>query len=77
MYKKLLIFIPHINVGGVEKNFFLISNYLAGKFDNVAVITANQDFTKNLHKKIKVISIKAINGQIAPCIQSIRFLFFY
>lgn len=59
MYKKLLIFIPHINVGGVEKNFFLISNYLAGKFDNVAVITANQDFTKNLHKKIKVISIKS------------------
>ena len=29
MYKKLLIFIPHINVGGVEKNFFIITNYLA------------------------------------------------
>ena len=25
MYKKLLIFIPHIGGGGVEKNFFMIN----------------------------------------------------
>ena len=60
MYKKLLIFIPHINVGGVEKNFFLITNYLAKKLNNnVAVITVNKEFTKKLNKNIKIISPKS------------------
>ena len=60
MYKKLLIFIPHINVGGVEKNFFLITNYLAKKLNNnVSVITVNKEFTKKLNKKIKIISPKS------------------
>ena len=60
MYKKLLIFIPHINVGGVEKNFFIITNYLAKKLNsNVSVITVNNEFTKKLNKKIKIISPKS------------------
>ena len=60
MYKKLLIFIPHINVGGVEKNFFLITNHLAKKLNyNVSVITVNKEFTKKLDKKIKIISPKS------------------
>ena len=58
MYKKLLIFIPHINVGGVEKNFFLIANYLAKKLNNVTVITINKEFSKKLNKKINIISPK-------------------
>ena len=60
MYKKLLIFIPHINVGGVEKNFFIITNYLAKKLNNnLSVITVNKEFTKKLNKKIKIISPKS------------------
>ncbi len=60
MHKKLLIFIPHINVGGVEKNFFIITNYLAKKLNNnVSVITVNKKFTKKLNKKIKIISPKS------------------
>ena len=60
MYKKLLIFIPHINVGGVEKNFFLITNHLAKKLNyNVSVITVNKEFTKKLDKRIKIISPKS------------------
>ena len=60
MYKKLLIFIPHINVGGVEKNFFIITNYLAKKLNNnVSVITVNKEFTKKLNNKIKIISPKS------------------
>ena len=59
MNKKLLIFIPHINVGGVEKNLFLIANYLAKKIDNISIITVNKKFTKNLNKKIKIISPKS------------------
>ena len=56
MHKKLLIFIPHLDIGGVEKNFFLISNYLSKKFDDVSVITINSEFKKKLSKKIKLIS---------------------
>jgi len=56
MYKKLLIFIPHIGGGGVEKNFFIITNFLAKKLDNVTVITVNKEFKKKLNKKIKIIS---------------------
>ena len=29
--KKLIIFIPSIEYGGVEKNLFIISNYLSKK----------------------------------------------
>ena len=58
MYKKLLIFIPHIGDGGVEKNFFIISNFLAKKLNNVTVITVNNEFKKKLDKKIKIISPK-------------------
>ena len=52
MYKKLLIFIPHINVGGVEKNFFIITNFLAKKLRNVTVITVNKEFKSKLNKNI-------------------------
>ena len=55
--KKLIIFIPSIEGGGVEKNFFLISNYLAQKFENVNLITSSLD-TKNLDSKIKIITTK-------------------
>ena len=34
MQKKLIIFIPSIEGGGVEKNLFIISNYLKDKIDN-------------------------------------------
>ena len=58
MYKKLLIFIPHIGGGGVEKNFFIIANFLAKKIDNLTVVTINKEFRKKLNKKVKIISPK-------------------
>ena len=63
MYKKLVIFIPHIGVGGVEKNFFIITNFLAKKLKNIIVITANNKCKKQLNKKIKIISPKNIKWQ--------------
>mgnify|MGYP000876603776 CR=1 FL=1 len=51
--KKLILFMPSIEGGGVEKNFFIISNYLAKKLDKTILITAE----KNLSKKIKDIKI--------------------
>ena len=44
---------PSVEGGGVEKNFFIISNYLATKLDKVILITAEN----NLSKKIKNIEI--------------------
>ena len=52
MKKKLLIFIPHIGGGGVEKNFFLLSNYLSKKIKSITVITINKEFKKDLDQRI-------------------------
>ena len=51
--KKIILFIPSIEGGGVEKNFFLISNFLGKKRKNVYLITAE----KNLNKKLSNINI--------------------
>ena len=50
--KNLIIFIPSIEQGGVEKNLFLISNFLATKINKVKLITAS-----NYHKHFKKINI--------------------
>ena len=49
---------PTIDGGGVEKNFFLISNYLSRKYKEIYVVTSNTDYKKSFHKNIKVICPK-------------------
>ena len=56
--KRLIIFIPSIEGGGVEKNLFLISDYLTKKIDNISVITISKRFKNRFNKKIKFISPK-------------------
>ena len=46
MNKNLIIFMPSIEGGGVEKNLFLISNFLSKKLNNVSLITASYGFKK-------------------------------
>ena len=48
---------PSIEGGGVEKNLFIISNYLSTKLKNVILITSNNKHNK-LFKKIKIINPK-------------------
>ena len=55
--KKIIIFMPSIEGGGVEKNFFIISNYLSKKFDNISIITISKIHKNKLDKKIKLISV--------------------
>ncbi len=55
---KLLIFMPSIEDGGVEKNFFIISNYLSEKFKNVGVISISKKIRSKLKPKINLISLK-------------------
>ena len=57
--KNLIMFIPSIEGGGVEKNFFLISNYLIKKFDNLTIITISRKQKKNFDKSIKFVSLSS------------------
>ncbi len=58
--KKLIIFIPSIEGGGVEKNLFIIANFLAKKINNISLITTSYKFRKKFDKKINVIVPKNI-----------------
>ena len=59
MKSKIILFMPHIDIGGVEKNFFLISNFLAKNRNNIVVITISQKNKKLFRKNIKFISFKS------------------
>tara|TARA_Y100000816_G_C26080266_1_gene569279 strand:- start:235 stop:1338 length:1104 start_codon:yes stop_codon:yes gene_type:complete len=56
--KKLIIFFPSIGNGGVEKNFYIISNFLIRKVKNISIITSNPQKINFLNKKINVVSSK-------------------
>ena len=56
--KRLIIFIPSIEGGGVEKNLFLISDYLTKKIDNISVITISKRFKNHFNRRINFISPK-------------------
>ena len=47
MNNKIIIFLPSIEGGGVEKNFFIISNFLAKNLKKVYVISADKISKKN------------------------------
>ena len=50
--KKLLVFIPSIEDGGVEKNLFIILNYLERKIKNIYLITFDDQKKSNFSKKL-------------------------
>ena len=52
---KLVIFMPSIEGGGVEKNLFLISNFLAKKIKDTNLITADKIYNKKF-KNINIIN---------------------
>ena len=55
--KYLVIFIPSIEGGGVEKNLFIIANYLSSIDNNIKLITASRGFDKKF-KNIDIIKPK-------------------
>ena len=59
MNKKVIIFIPSIEEGGVEKNLFVISNYLQEKNINIEILTCNNNKKNNFYKNIKFIGTKS------------------
>ena len=54
--KKLIIFMPSIEGGGVEKNLITFSNYFAKKIKNIKLISAENRLRKFFNKKIIFIS---------------------
>ena len=57
MEKNVLLFMPLIDGGGVEKNLFLVSNFLIKKFKKVTLITISKNYKKKFHKSIKFTSL--------------------
>ena len=57
MEKRVLIFMPLIEGGGVEKNLFLVSNFLIKKFNEITLITISKKYKKKFHKSIKFVSL--------------------
>ena len=55
--KHLILFMPSIEGGGVEKNLFIISNYLGKKIPNSILITGNKSFNSKF-ENLKVINPK-------------------
>ena len=56
--KKLIIFMPSIEGGGVEKNLIIISNFLAKKIDNLSLITVSKIHKSKFDHKINFVSTK-------------------
>tara|TARA_B100001121_G_scaffold149128_1_gene130575 strand:+ start:1064 stop:2152 length:1089 start_codon:yes stop_codon:yes gene_type:complete len=56
MKKKVIIFMPSIEGGGVEKNLFIISNYLASRVKKLSLITISKKYKKRFKKPIRFIS---------------------
>jgi len=53
--KRLILFMPSMDGGGVEKNIIIISNYLSNHIKNIELIT----FNKKFNKKIKILNSNA------------------
>jgi glycosyltransferase involved in cell wall biosynthesis len=53
---ELVIFIPSIEDGGVEKNLYLISNYLSRKIKNISLISADRSRKKRFNNSINYIT---------------------
>jgi glycosyltransferase involved in cell wall biosynthesis len=70
--KKLVIFMPSIEVGGVEKNLFIISNYLSEKLKKVCLITISGKHKKKFNSKIQLIYTKNNTWDSSP--KRIKFL---
>ena len=56
MKSKVLVFMPSIEGGGVEKNFFIVCNYLVIKLGSLKVITISKGFKKKFDKSVTLIT---------------------
>lgn len=53
------MFMPSIEGGGVEKNLFIVSNFLIKKFNKVTLITISKNYKKKFNKSINFVSLSS------------------
>ena len=51
--RNLILFMPFIGGGGVEKNLFIIANHLSTKFQKIKICTLSRNKLLNFNNKIK------------------------
>jgi glycosyltransferase involved in cell wall biosynthesis len=54
--KNIIFFMPSIESGGVEKNLFIIANYLCKKISNLKICSLSINKKKEFNKKIKFLT---------------------
>ena len=59
--KELILFMPSMDGGGVEKNLIIISNYLSKYIKNLTLITFDNKFNSRFLKSKKIINYKKKN----------------
>ena len=59
MNSKIVVFMPSIEGGGVEKNLFLICNYLAKKTGKIKLITVSKQFRKKFNSSVELITFSS------------------
>ena len=59
MNSRIVVFMPSIEGGGVEKNLFLICNYLAKKTGKIKVITVSKQFRKKFNSSVELITFSS------------------
>ena len=56
MKKKIIIFMPSIEGGGVEKNLFIVTNYLSKKIKDLILITVSKKYKNKFNKEVQLIT---------------------
>jgi len=56
--KRLIVFMPSMEGGGVEKNIIILSNYLQNHINKITLITFDNKFNKFFNKNITIINSK-------------------
>ena len=59
MNNNLIVFMPSIEGGGVEKNLFLVCNYFAKKVNSLKVITISNKYSNKFDKSVKIVTYKS------------------
>ena len=59
--KRLILFMPSMEGGGVEKNLILIANYISNFKENIQLITFDDNFNKFFNKKINILNVTKKN----------------
>ena len=49
--KKLIVFMPSMDGGGVEKNIIIVTNYLSNFIEKITLITFDKRFNNQFKKK--------------------------